>query len=526
MSASRRHSDKLKSAYKFDGNAVKVKTETVGLRPLKTIFVGLLIILQLAIIICLNVWFGMAFEIYLLISVIFSLMTCIYCLSSSKNGLSKAVWVMILLLGASFGFIVYWLSDERIFFYRPKKRYRAIFDRTDKFCPEYRPVNSSVCVQNDCDYLYTAGKFAAYTATQIKYFPSGTQLFDDVLERLKGAEKFVFIEYFIISDGRLLDKIVGILSKKAACGVDVRIIYDDMGSHSVLSRKMKMKIRRAGIKLTAYNRLVPFFNVALNYRDHRKMIVVDGKTAYSGGSNLADEYVNEKRMHGYWKDTGVRIDGEAVDGMSLIFLRQWEYLSGIKEDYTPFFGNYEKFPNSSVVAPYADGLDFEKNVGKNVYENIISGAKERLWIMTPYFIPDEIITGLLKNKAASNVDVRIILPEVPDKAFAYAVTRNNAEKLIGCGVKIYCMKHSFVHSKLILTENCAVIGSINMDLRSFFQQFECAVYTDDAGVMQDIEKDFEDTFGKSEIIDEDNGRRSKLRNRALAGVLQIFAPLM
>ena len=187
MSASRRHSDKLKSAYKFDGNAVKVKTETVGLRPLKTIFVGLLIILQLAIIICLNVWFGMAFEIYLLISVIFSLMTCIYCLSSSKNGLSKAVWVMILLLGASFGFIVYWLSDERIFFYRPKKRYRAIFDRTDKFCPEYRPVNSSVCVQNDCDYLYTAGKFAAYTATQIKYFPSGTQLFDDVLERLKGA---------------------------------------------------------------------------------------------------------------------------------------------------------------------------------------------------------------------------------------------------------------------------------------------------------------------------------------------------
>ena len=158
---------------------------------------------------------------------------------------------MILLLGASFGFIVYWLSDERIFFYRPKKRYRAIFDRTDKFCPEYRPVNSSVCVQNDCDYLYTAGKFAAYTDTQIKYFPSGAQLFDDVLERLEGAEKYVFIEYFIISDGRLLDKIVGILSKKAACGVDVRIIYDDMGSHSVLSWKMKKKIRRAGIKLTA-----------------------------------------------------------------------------------------------------------------------------------------------------------------------------------------------------------------------------------------------------------------------------------
>lgn len=515
-----------KSHYGDNGKAVKIRTENNGLRPLKTVIIALMVALQVAFLIALNVLFSMAFKVYLIISFTLSLITCIYCLSTQRNGLSKAVWIMLLLLGFSFGFIIYLLSDERIFFRRAKKRYKAVYSRTDGYCPEYVEPSASEVVKSDCKYLYTAGKFAAYNDTAIKYFPSGARLFDDVLARLEQAEKFVFIEYFIIADGVLLDRIADVLESKAQNGVDVRVIYDDMGSHSVLSKKVKTRMKKAGIKLTAYNRLVPRFNVELNFRDHRKMIIIDGKTAYSGGSNLADEYVNEKRMHGYWKDTGVRLDGAAVDGFSLIFLRQWEYLTKKQEDYTPYFNNYERYENSAVVAPYADGLDFEKPVGKNVYENVISGANKRLWIMTPYFIPDDTITGLLKNKAAAGVDVRIILPDVPDKVFTYAVTRNNAEKLISCGVKVYCMKQSFVHSKLILSENCAVIGSINFDLRSFYQQFECAVYTNDSGVLADVENDFADTFVKCREIDEFNGKRAKLRNRIFAGVLQVFAPLM
>lgn len=515
-----------KRRYGAGGRAVRIRTESNGLRPLKTVIIVLMIALQIGFLITLNVLFSLAFKVYLILSFTLSLLTCVYCLSSQRNGLSKAVWIMLLLLGFSFGFIIYLMSDERIFFHRAKKRYRAVFARTDKYCPEYAASDASEEVENDCRYLYSAGKFAAYKDTAVRYFPSGAQLFDDVLNRLETAEKFVFIEYFIIADGVLLNRVLDVLEPKAQGGVDVRIIYDDMGSHSVLSRKAKKRMKSAGIKLTAYNRLVPRFNVELNFRDHRKMIIVDGKTAYTGGSNLADEYVNEKRMHGYWKDTGLRMDGAAVDGLSLIFLRQWEYLTKKAEEYEPFFNNFERFENSSVVVPYADGLDFEKPIGKNVYENVICGANRQLWIMTPYFIPDDTITGLLKNKAAAGVDVRIILPAVPDKIFTYAVTRNNAEKLLSCGVKVYCMKHSFVHSKLVLSENCAVVGSINFDLRSFYQQFECGVYTNDSGVLADVENDFENTFVKCQRIDETNGKRAKLYNRIFAGVLQVFAPLM
>ncbi len=515
-----------KAIYGENGKAVKIHTESNGLRPLKTVIVALFIVAQLAVLIALNIWAGMLFKIYAVVSFVLSCCMCFVCLSSSKNGLSKAVWMVILLLGFSFGFVFYILSDERFFFRKAKKRYKSVYAAADGFCPEKTNVDACAAVKNDCEYLYSAGKFGAYRNTAVNYFPSGAGLFDDVISRLERAEKFVFIEFFIIADGVLLNRITDILEEKAKHGVDVRIIYDDMGSHSVLSRKMKNRILKSGIKLTAFNRLYPFFNVGLNYRDHRKIIVIDGETSYSGGCNLADEYVNEKRMHGYWKDSGVRLDGSATDAFTLIFLRQWEFLTRKKEDYSRFFGLYENYENNSVVVPYADGLDFEKSVGKNTYENVIAGANERIYIMTPYFIPDETVLGLLKNKAASGVDVRIILPEVPDKAFTYAVSRNNAEKLLEYGVKVYCMKNSFVHSKLCLSEKCVVIGSVNFDLRSFYQQFECAVYTDDEKVIKDVAADFEDVFTKSVELDEKTARRAKLVNRVFAGVLQLFAPLM
>lgn len=515
-----------KAIYGENGKAVKIHTERNGLRPLKTAIVALFIVAQIAVIIFLHVRAGMLFKVYAVVSFILSFCMCFVCLSSSKNGLSKAVWTIILLLGFTFGFVLYILSDERFFFRKAKKRYKSIYAAADGFCPEKKNVDACAAVKNDCEYLYSAGKFGAYEDTEIKYFSSGASFFDDVIERLSSAEKFIFIEFFIVADGVLLNRILGVLEEKAKNGADVRVIYDDMGSHSVLSRRMKKRILRAGIKLTAFNRLYPLFNVGLNYRDHRKIIVIDGKTAYSGGCNLADEYINEKRMHGYWKDSGVRLDGSAVDAFSLIFLRQWEFLTHKKEDYSKFFGLYEKVNNAAVVAPFADGLDFEMPIGKNMYENVISGANERIYIMTPYFIPDETVSGLIKNKAASGVDVRIILPEVPDKAFTYAVSRNNAEKLIPYGVKVYCMKNSFVHSKLCLSEKCAVIGSVNFDLRSFYQQFECAVYTNDEKVLKAVAADFDDVFDKSVVIDEKNARRAKLVNRVIAGILQLFAPLM
>lgn len=508
-------------------DVVKIKTETSGLGALKTLITAAIIGVQLALIIYLNVTFGLLFNWYLAVSFVLSLITCIYVLSSKKNSLSKAVWIIFLLLGFSFAHVIYLLSDERIFFAKSKKRFAKIYSDADKFTQKSDTCVENPCVKNDCEYLYSAGKFPAYTDTSAKYFSSGASLFDDVLERLKKAEKFIFIEFFIISDGNLLKRFIDVLKDRVASGVTVRIIYDDMGSHKTFSRKSKSILKKAGVKISPFNRLVPIFSVALNYRDHRKMIIVDGKTVYSGGSNLADEYVNEKRMYGYWKDTGIRLDGGAVDSFTLMFLRQWEFLNKTREDYSQFLNQVKKESNvGSVVVPYADGLDYKMPIGKNAYENMIASATEKIYIMTPYFIVDDTINGLLMNKALSGVDVRIILPEVPDKAFVYAVSRNNAEKLIEYGVKVYLMKNSFVHSKLLLTENSVVVGSINMDLRSFYQQFECAVYTDDKGVMDDVLDDFNQTFNDCYMITENNKKRKNVLYRIFNGLMQVFAPFM
>ncbi len=506
---------------------VKVKTEGKGLGALKTLIVAMLILMQLLLLIYIYVSFASAFKWYLTVSFILSLITCIYVLSSKKNGLSKAVWIIFLLLGFMFSHVIYLLSDDRFFFYGARKRYNKIFKKSEKYIKDNGiDENLSKAVENDCNFLKNGGRFPICNNTLLNYFSSGAKLFDDVIDRLKQAESFIFIEYYIISDGILLKRIGDILKEKASSGVDVRIIYDDMGSHGTFSRKTKKEFLEAGIKLKPFNRLVPVFSVALNYRDHRKMVIVDGKTAYTGGCNLADEYINEKRLYGYWKDNGLRLDGQAVDSFSLMFLRQWEYLSKEQEDYSPFFNHYAYYKKDGVVVPYADGLEYQLHIGKQVYENIISNAREKLYIMTPYFIPDEILTGILINKAISGVDVRIILPEVPDKKIVYGVTLNNAEKLSELGVKVYRMKNAFVHSKVVMSENSVVVGSINIDLRSFYQQFECAVYSNDKTLMGQVEVDFNETFKDCQEIVYDNRRRKNVIYRLAAGLLQIFAPLM
>ncbi len=508
------------------GRFVKIHTEGKGIGVFKTLFVGFLVLIQLALMLLLFLGVSNSFYWYQLVALILSLLCCIHVLSSEKTGQTKTVWVLFLIAFFYFGFIFYLLSSEYIFFAKAKRRYAAVFSRTAQYVPEYPALNNvSKQVERDCAYLKNAGGFTAYTNSRLKYFPSGAQLFDDVLPALEKAEKFIFIEFFIISDGILLNKFYEILAEKAARGADVRIICDGMGSHGTLSYKTRKKFKKAGIKLHFFNRIVPHFTFALNLRDHRKIIVIDGKTAYTGGCNLADEYVNQKRMHGYWKDTGLKIEGDAVQGLALTFLRQWEFICGVAEDYSPYLKAFPAEGNSAVV-PYAGGKEYNRAICKGVYENIIAGAKEKLYIMTPYFVPDEDTANLLAQKALSGVDVRIILPAVPDKAYVYRVTVDNAERLLSSGVKVCKMRHSFVHSKLILSENCAVVGSVNIDLRSYYNQFENAVYFNDAEAMREVLCDFENTFKACDAVTEENSARNKLIPRICAGVLRIFSPLM
>lgn len=509
------------------GKVVKIRTEGRNLGVWRTFAIGIFILLQTALILLFYLGVISYFRIYQLVAFIFSFICCIHVLSTSKPGHTKTVWVLFLLLFNSFGYIAYLMSSERIFFGWAKRRYNKIFKRTEGLTCGYVEL-THVCsqVRRDAEYLWNAGRFPAYCGSALKYFASGASMFDDVLDELEKAEKFIFIEFFIIADGVLLNRFFDVLSKKVKEGVDVRIICDGMGSHGTLSFKMQKKLRKAGVKLFRFNRIVPRFTFALNVRDHRKIIVIDGKTAYTGGCNLADEYINEKRMHGYWKDSGIKASGGAASGFTLMFLRQWEFVSKKSEDYNKYVTSFENVREGAVAVPYADGKDYESFVCKGVYSNIMAGAREKLYIMTPYFIPDEDTAALLAQKALSGVDVRIVLPEVPDKAYVYRVSVDSAERLLQSGVRVFKMRHTFVHSKVVFSENCVSVSSVNIDLRSYYNQFENGIYTNDNGVLCDVLRDFENVFKVCSEITGENSTRNKLFPRMVAGILRVFSPLM
>jgi len=508
--------------------ALKVKTESNGLGALKTIIVIALIALQAAILVASYLFMLAFFQWFLTLSIILTFVSCIHVLSSDYHGQAKATWVFFLLVAFAFGYIMYFLSDKRVLFRKSRKKYNKIIKKN--FGLQEKSNLDQILdrdIKTNCQYLETAGNFKTHFNSKTTYYQSGASLFDEIIEQIDLANEFIFIEYFIISDGVLLNRLLNVLSKKAASGVDVRIIYDDMGSHGTLSRKTKKTILQAGIKLIAFNRLVPIFNIALNLRNHRKIVVIDGKVSFTGGANLADEYINEKRMHGYWKDSGIKIEGPATDNFTIAFLNEWQFLTNEKINFNKYLNKSQGYnTNGEICTPFVSGPNYSFSIAQNMYANQISNAKEKLYIMTPYFVPDETITNLIINKARSGVDVRIILPEIADKKFVYVVSRSNAEKLISHGIKLYTMKSSFVHSKVVFTESSAIVGSINIDLRSFNQQFESAVFLNQKSTLSAIESDFEYTFSRSLEITDKNKRRNYLHYRILSGLFTLISPFM
>ncbi len=506
--------------------ALKIKTEGNGLGVLKTFIVLILIALQLAFFIFSYYSFLHVFKWYFVLSIILSLICAIHVLSSDFHGQVKAVWVLFLLSCFGFAYVFYFFSNKSMFFAKSKKKYGKILDS----CTPLNKQNNNVKVERDteniCNYLYNVGKFFTYNNCKLNYYSSGNSMFDDVIESIQKAKHFIFMEFFIVSDGILLDKIYDILKDKVKQGVQVKIIYDDMGSHKTLKRRTKKKFAKAGITMLEFNRLVPVLNFALNLRDHRKIVVIDGEVGYTGGVNLADEYTNAKRMHGYWKDSGIKIEGQGVDNFTIAFLNQWEMLTNKKIDYDRYINRAKVYENNSIVVPFVSGPNYPFSISQNMFAEVISKANEKLYIMTPYFIPDETITNLIINKAKSGIDVRIILPDVADKKFVYVVSRNNVEKMMKYGVKLYTMTSSFVHSKIVATEKMVIVGSINMDLRSFYQQFESAIFTNDTKILEQVNADFNKTFKYSRLITDKEKKRNSRLYRILAGTFNIVSPFM
>ena len=351
-----------------------------------------------------------------------------------------------------------------------------------------------------------------------------------MLEELSRAEKYIFMEYFAMEDAHSFKKIEDILEQKVKDGVEVRIIYDDFGSLAYVNNRFIKRLLSKGIKVRAFNPLVPVFYIFMNNRDHRKIMVIDGKVSFNGGFNMCDEYFNIDCPYGHWKDTAVRLRGDAVRNHVIMFLQMWNSIEDTDKDYSPYFEipEYKAKDESAVVIPFSDSPLDHECVGENVYLNIIRHASRYVYIFTPYLIIDNEMMEALCLAAKSGVDIRIVTPGIPDKKIVYMLTKSYYPQLLEAGVRIYHYTPGFIHAKCyVCDDEVGVVGTINMDYRSLYLHFECGTYIYNSKAIADLKKDFFDTFEISEEVHEkDRPKKVSLITMTFKAILRLFAPLM
>ena len=380
---------------------------------------------------------------------------------------------------------------------------------------------------NHARYLFSCAHYPAYERSDAAYFPGGEPCFAAMLEELEKAKQYIFLEFFIIGNGEMWGKILDILKRKAAAGLDVRVLYDDFGCITRLPMGYAKKLGEFGIRAHAVNPYLPVLNGRMNNRDHRKLMIIDGKAAFTGGVNLADEYINLTHPHGHWKDCAVLVRGEAVWSMTAMFLAFWGYVDRSAEDLSVFRPRDAAVPSDGFLQPFADSPLDHENVGASMYRSLIRSARRYVWLMTPYLILDDEMLSALCTAAKTGLDVRIVTPGVPDKWYVHAVTRANYEALTAAGVRIYEYTPGFVHSKLALADGkFALVGTVNLDFRSLYLHFEDGVYLCGASAIEDIHADFAATFPKCEEITYAACKRTHPGQRLLQTLLKLFSPLL
>ncbi len=375
-------------------------------------------------------------------------------------------------------------------------------------------------------YLQKTAGFPIYERTKTRYLSPGEEMFRVLLKELEKAEKYIFLETFILQEGKMWNSILKILEKKSSQGIDIRLIYDDMGSFFANDSYLS-ELRKKGINCTIFNPFRPILTSIQNNRDHRKITVIDGKTAFTGGINFADEYINEIEKHGHWKDASVMVCGDAAWSMTVMFLQMWSFCTNTTEDYKKYYPDtMSAIESDGFVQPYADSPTDSETVGENVYINIINNAKDYLYINTPYLIIDENILSALKLSAKSGVDVRIVTPHIWDKRFVHFATRSYYYELIESGVQIYEYTKGFMHSKtFVCDDKVATVGTINLDFRSLYLHFECGVWMYKTGAVSQLKKDFLDTLAICHKVTAEKCK-GNIFTRFFGEIAQLLAPLM
>ncbi len=461
----------------------------------------------------------------------------IHIINSDENPAFQLVWMILFCAFPVLGAALYLLIKLDLGTVGVKNKLVKQEKETENFIIESPYVLNALKQQdphfiNLAYYMKHIGHATTYRNSQVKYYPLGDDKFVDMLEDLKQAEKYIFLEYFIIEEGQVWNQILDILKEKVRKGVEVRVMYDGMCSLSLLPFRYPKKLTAMGIKARQFAPIKPLLSTSQNNRDHRKILIIDGKVAYTGGVNLADEYMNQKVRFGHWKDTAIRIEGDAVLGFLVLFLQMWDVgRFGKKENYEKFITavSREQADKNSLgfVIPYGDGPHRKASVAETVYMDILHQAVRYVHIMTPYLIIDNEMMEALCFAANRGVDVKLILPHIPDKKILFWIAHTYYPALIRAGVQIYEYTPGFVHAKSFVSDDeRAVVGTVNLDYRSFYLHFECGAYIYQNPVVRDVEKDYQETLGKCQLITLAEYNKISWMTKVLGRVFRLFAPLM
>lgn len=501
----------------------------------RIVLAAIAIIAQIVIFFIVVTKFNNYIDFYFVLSGVLSFFVVLFIVNKNMNPEYKIAWTVPILLFPIFGWLLYFMLGGNRLSKRLKRKMNYVkeksFDMVDsiysnRIISEIEQNNKDAA--NQAKYILNSAYCPPYKNDFARYFPTGEEMYASIIEELKKAERFIFIEFFIIAEGIMWEEILNILKQKAESGIDVRVIYDDMGCITTLPYNYKKTLQSFGIKCSVFNPFIPTVNSRLNTRDHRKIIVIDGKCAYTGGINIADEYINKKVRFGYWKDGGILIKGTSVYSFTVMFLTVWDYLNNSKEKYHKYKSEENNYLGyDGYIQPYSSGPINEESVGEDVYLNLISKAKKYLYIATPYLILDYQMQTALCLSAIQGVDIRIVTPHIPDKKSVYMLTKNNYKKLIKSGIKIYEYTPGFIHSKLTVSDDIfGTVGTINFDYRSLYLHFECGVWMFDTRAVLQIKEDFLNMFEHCRQITLKDCDDVSIWTRIIRSFLRMFASLM
>lgn len=495
------------------------------------LIVFLLILLQIGFMIFLTITSSKSVTIVKYILTAVSILVALHIVTRREAGAYKLVWIFLILLFPVFGWLFYLIFNGQRSAKGLNKKVTAIHSITkENFtlygdCIEEARAASPNHVQQ-INYLQNCCGFPVYSGTYTQYLSPGEEKFRVMLEEMKKAEKYIFIEYFIVEDGYMWSSVLEVMREKAAQGIDVRMIYDDIGCLLRIPTDFISQLKKYGIKCTVFNPFRPVLTALQNNRDHRKITVIDGRVAITGGVNLADEYINRHSRFGHWKDASVLLRGPGAWSFTVMFLQMWALCTGVHEDYGDFFPNAPAEDCGGFVQPYTDSpLDLE-DVNEHVYLRMINGAKKYIYINTPYLIINDQFMSALTQAAKSGVDVRIVTPHRWDKWYVHITTRSFYKDLIEEGVKIYEYSSGFIHSKTFVADDeVATIGTANLDYRSLYLHFECGVCLYKTDAVMELKEDFLKTLQSCQQITEKDCPRGFFKT-LLQDFFRLFAPLL